>query len=308
MALMLYNDCMRRFISIFTALAIVASLCAQSSYAQLTVAHSDTVSAYIGTAGNYHLTLYGYTSPHAMVRLDGLAYYDITYARQDGYFEFKRTFSRYQSKEACLQSQDQFGRLSAPVCTPPFPLDSDVNIGPIIMPPTLSLNSTAYIVGDQIVLSGQTLPDSPVNLSMFTKDGASLFPSDIIAPAVEAFSIPKLSMRSDAKGNFAITLPSSAVQIYRIFTQVQYTNALSPKSNTLQLSVLPFWIIFFQWIFYLIGLLKPYLLQIGIFVQLAILTYWILHRSSRKISTLAIRSDHALVKYGEYPNTFINKN
>ncbi|MFH0852812.1 MAG: hypothetical protein V1853_00160, partial [bacterium] len=108
--------------------------------------------------GDFHFTLFGYTSPHAEVTLDGQGIYDKTYADSNGFFKFNNRFSPFSPREACLSSKDQFGRISFPVCLPAFPIKYNVSIGPVLIPPTLSLNQEYYYLNDQITLSGQTIP------------------------------------------------------------------------------------------------------------------------------------------------------
>src|SRR3989338_3479133 len=91
--------------------------------------------------GEFRFSLYGYTSPLALVTFEGLGIFDQTTADDQGYFQFNNRFSPFSSREACLSSKDQFGRLSSPLCLPPFPVNYNVSIGPVIMPPTVSLNN-----------------------------------------------------------------------------------------------------------------------------------------------------------------------
>ena len=133
--------------------------------------------------GEYQFTLFGYSSPKALVTIEGLGIYDQTYADNRGYFEFKNRFSPFSPREACLSARDQFGRNSAPSCLPPFPTNRNVTIGPVILPPTLSLDKPDYFIGDEVILSGQTIPNSEVDLSVFTKNK-----SEILNPKSEANS------------------------------------------------------------------------------------------------------------------------
>lgn len=148
------------------------------------------VSAFVG---DHYFTLYGYSSPMAQVTFDGLGIYDQTTADNKGYFEFKNRFSPLSPREACLTAKDQLGRLTAPVCLPPFPTSYDANIGPVIMPPTVSLNSSPtggnYYVGDEIVLSGQTVPNTAVDFSVYMNNTRSTQ----ITPIVKSPKIPVLS-------------------------------------------------------------------------------------------------------------------
>lgn len=124
--------------------------------------------------GEYHFSLFGYTSPQAEVTFEGQGIYNQTTADNQGYFVFKNQFSPFSPREACLSAKDQLGRLSSPVCLPAFPTQYDITIGPVLIPPTVSLNNPstggAYYLKDEVVLSGQTIPNTDVSLSMFTKE------------------------------------------------------------------------------------------------------------------------------------------
>jgi len=131
--------------------------------------------------GEFRFSLFGYTSPLAQVTFEGLGIFDQTTADDKGYFQFNNRFSPFSSREACLSSKDQFGRLSSPLCLPPFPVNYNVSIGPVIMPPTVSLDKKDYFMGDEVVLSGQAVPNTDVKLSVFTKQqGPSLIRTDLI--------------------------------------------------------------------------------------------------------------------------------
>ncbi|MEK7597782.1 MAG: hypothetical protein AAB441_04020 [Patescibacteria group bacterium] len=121
--------------------------------------------------GEFKFSLDGYTSPNALVTFEGMGIFDTTTADDKGYFQFNNRFSPFSKREACLSSRDQFGRLSSPVCLPPFPVNYNISIGPVIMPPTVSLDKKDYFMGDQVMLSGQAVPSTDVKLSVFGDDG-----------------------------------------------------------------------------------------------------------------------------------------
>lgn len=229
--------------------------------------------------GEYRFTLFGYTSPFAEVSFSGQGIADQTTADKNGYFEFKNRFSPFSPREACLSAKDQFGRISSPVCLPPFPVQYNVKIGPIIMPPTISVDKNNYFVGDEIILTGQTIPDEQVNLSVFTsklKKGGSLTKIIPVIKNVEAFSIPKITTKSDNKGNFSVSLPSSSAQAYRLFTQVGYKNNYSPHSLLLKIKVEPLWMIIIKFFGLIFNFIKPRILEIIIIGEIiALLIYFI---------------------------------
>jgi len=223
------------------------------------------------TIGDSHLNLYGYTSPQALVTLEGMGILDHSYADNEGYFQFSTLFSSKSSREACLSSKDQLGRSSSPVCLPPFPAGNDVSVGPVIMPPTISLNSQNYYMGDQVILSGQAVPNTEVSLSMFG-DNEKTSNFALIRP-VEAFTFPELKIKSDNKGNFSINLPSSNPKKFRLFAQANFMKSISANSINLNFDILPIWMIVVKYFLFFISLLYPRLLEIVILFEIGYVLY-----------------------------------
>lgn len=274
--------------------------------------------------GSNRFTLYGYTSPNALVTLSGIGIYDQTYANNDGYFIFTNSFSPLSPNEPCLTAQDQLGRITMPVCLPKFPIDYQVTIGPVIMPPTLSLDKDEYWVGDQVILSGQTIPNEKVNLSMFAESSGKLIDSPSILDRVikakknklnifsfvlnlvptksaNAFSLPKVEINADQKGNFSLVLPSSSANQYRVFTQVNFRDNQSPKSVKLSVRVLPWWMMVLKFFALLISIIKSRLLEISILLEFFVLMFFLYHQFFHpyKISrsrAIIIREKMALLK------------
>lgn len=236
------------------------------------------------TIGDSHLDLYGYTSPQALVTLEGMGILDHSYADDDGYFQFSTLFSSKSSREACLNSKDPLGRLSSPVCLPPFPAGNNVSVGPVIMPPTVSLNSQNYYMGDQVILSGQAVPNTEVSLSIFGDDKKT---SDfaLIRP-VEAFTFPELKVKSDDKGNFSINLPSSNPKKFRLFAQANFMNSTSANSINLSFDILPIWMIIIRYFLFFISLLYPRLLEIAVIFEISYILYTLKNHLNEKAITI----------------------
>lgn len=239
--------------------------------------------------GEFRFSLYGYTSPKAQVTFEGMGIFDQTIADDQGYFQFNNRFSPFSSREACLSSTDQFGRLSSPLCLPPFPVNYNVSIGPVIMPPTLSLDKQDYFMGDQVILSGQAVPNTEVKLSVFgegnNKSKAQMTKSKsifdfgfrisdftLIKP-VEAFSFPQLNITSDSKGNFSVNLPSFSPEKFRLFAQTDFKKSISPNSVKLNLEILPIWMIIIKFFLFLFSLIRPRLLEILIIAEIIYIIY-----------------------------------
>ncbi len=266
------------------------------------ISHGVRVSA---TVGEFRFRLFGYTSPGALISLEGMNLSDKTYAGNDGYFEFKNGFSPLSPRETCLIATDQFGRTSSPLCLPPFPTRYDAVIGPIILPPTISLSLPSsgkdYYIGDDTILTGQTIPNSLVSLSMFTNDKNR--PILAFVKPVEAFSFPELSTMSDDRGNFSISLPSSSSQTYHFFTTVNYQQESSPKSLTLTFKVKPLWMIILDLFMSLWHLMTPYTISLLVLAQILLIFIYFYrsrlhpHHISR-MRALSLRTESALMKRG----------
>lgn len=236
--------------------------------------------------GEFRFTLFGYTSPGATVSLNGQGINDQTISDKTGYFEFTNRFSPFSPREACLSSRDQFGRISAPICLPAFPTQANVSIGPVIIPPTLSFDKNDYFTGDEVILTGQTIPSAEVDLSVFTQvqPASSSFLTRLISSishfqlirSVDAFSIPHLSAKSDPLGNFSISLPSSSAQNYRLFTQVNYHNLPSANSLTLTLKIIPVWMVFLRFFGLILSIFRDRMLEVTIILEILGLTAYYL--------------------------------
>lgn len=258
------------------------------------------------TIGDHHFTLFGYTSPYALVSFSGLGIFDQTYADEKGYFVFKNRYSPFSPKEACLTAQDQFGRLTSPVCLPPLPTNYDVKIGPVIMPPTLSLDKNDYWIGDQVILTGQTIPNSDINLSLFTENTSYQTIDQLISffPLVKktyAFSFPKLEIKSDKKGNFSISLPSTSAKKYRFFTQTFYLEKSSPASRKLTVEILPWWMMIIKFFGLIIEIIKARLLEFLILIELIFLTIYLLYSRLHHKQLAIVEYEEKMITKKETP-------
>ena len=252
----------------------------------------------------YRFKLFGYSSPGALVNIQGMGIFDQTYAKDDGYFEFNSQFSPFSPREVCLFSRDKFGRLSNPLCIPPFPTDYDVIVGPVILPPTLSFDKNDYFLGDEIILSGQSIPNTELDFAVFIDEKRSFINYFVrkLNPikSTYALTFPNLKTASDENGNFSLSLPSSNPEFFRVFAQTSYDNNLSPKSNTLNLNVLPIWMIIIKFFLFLFSLLKTRLLEILILAQILALFIYFVQRHLHpyhiaKNRSIMLRSHFALV-------------
>ena len=128
-----------------------------------TIGHKAKVSAFVGNA---RYTITGYTSPFATVKLEGQGVYNETIADKSGRFTFNNGFSPLTPREVCITAIDIYKRITNPLCLPPFPIKKDITIGPVILPPTLSINQPEYLINDYGILHGLSTPKSNVSISM----------------------------------------------------------------------------------------------------------------------------------------------
>ena len=262
------------------------------------------VSLRFGRSGNFRL--YGYTSPNAFVRIESTGLQDSTFSKANGYFEFTDLLIPLKAGDLCLNSQDQFGRLTPSICIPPIPYEQDTDIGPILLPPTISLDKSDYFVSDQVLLTGQAIPNSPVTISFFNSKNSFLAQTqsviDKINPAgpVDAYSFPPISTKADDKGNFSFQLPSSSVSSFRLFTRTEYDSQPSPRSITLLLRVLPLWYIIIELFTVLFNVLKNNLFNTSITIEILVLLIYSYKRFTHpyilhKNMMLAKRNDSSLM-------------
>ncbi|MBI2029969.1 hypothetical protein HYT02_06125 [Candidatus Gottesmanbacteria bacterium] len=218
----------------------------KNTYAQST---NLTISV---TVGEQISKLYGYTSPEAEVSLiTDPNVIENTQSDSTGYFEFANFYISSRTSEMCLEAVDRNSRTTNPVCIPsPSQEDSNVSIGPVILPPSLTINNGYFIVNQTVAATGESLPDSEVRVSFFSEDKLNLIPKTY------AFALPAYTIKTDSKGYYSLNLPSSASNTFRIFSQAIFSNQPSPKSNTLTFKVFsPFWkLIIFLIIIFIIAL------------------------------------------------------
>lgn len=202
------------------------------------IAFQNNVNVSVGIGGNAFV-LYGYTSPYAIVILEGSGIYEQTNSNKSGYFEFRNLLGPLVAQETCVMSIDTLGRISSPNCLPPFPISYSSSIGPVILSPSVSLDKGDYQVGEQAILTGKTIPDSEVTLSFFKDEKRSLF-EDVLKGAtqrlptniqrsiesifsfklirpVEAFTFPELNAHADSEGNYSMALPTNNQSFLRAF-------------------------------------------------------------------------------------------
>lgn len=217
--------------------------------------------------GENEITLYGYTSPDSKVELNGNNVYDVTYSDQTGFFEFQKTLlpKTYIASELCITSIDENYRTTHPVCIPPPPSSNyHTDIGPILLPPTLTIENDNIKPGSTVITSGQSIPNSQVDVHFFKIDNTGkTFPK-----SVHAYSLPSLSVKTDSLGYFSLNLPTAQSSDYRLFANVIYNDYNSAKSNTLIFKLPSLFSLFYQQNSYLFWQLPLYVITITLFFYL----------------------------------------
>jgi len=176
------------------------------------------------------VTIFGYTSPNSRVELSSSKVFAVTYSDQTGYFIFDKTILPRNPSDLCLISFDNHGRTTLPTCIPPPPLyNYHTDIGPILLPPTISLENDQIDPNSTVISSGQAIPNSTVSINFYkvNNNGQSF------VKEVQAYSLPSLTATTDDLGNFNLNLPTAYSSDYRLYASTKFQDNYSPKSNTL---------------------------------------------------------------------------
>jgi hypothetical protein len=180
--------------------------------------------------GENEVTIFGQSSPNSRIELTGINIYSLAFSQPDGSFKFDKIILPKNSSELCLTSKDTNNRTTTPTCIPPPPATNyHTDIGPILLPPTISLEQDKINPNSTVISSGQSIPNSPVTIFFYkVTDNAKSFPKSVLA-----YSLPALKTTSDNEGYYSLNLPTAYSSNYRFYTSVQYNDNFSPKSNTL---------------------------------------------------------------------------
>ena len=196
-----------------------------------TVPHLSSSPVTISAAiGENQVTLTGYSSPNSLIELSNSKITTSVVSDETGFFVFDRTTLPKDPGEFCLSAIDNSFRRSSPVCIPPPPpTNYQTNIGPILLSPTITINSDQVDPNSTAVASGQSLPNSDITIHLYqVNNQAQSFPK-----SAQAFGFPEFTVKSDSVGNYSFSLPTTFSSDYRLYSTVNYQDNYSPKSNTL---------------------------------------------------------------------------
>ncbi len=195
----------------------------------------------------YNLRLFGYTAPSVIVQATGVRTFAQVSSDKDGYFLIDPLPVANEALEICVTTIDTERRTGFPFCLELPDTEKPTEIGPILLSPTLSLSQGAIWQKQFAEASGQTIPNTTVEISFFetassisnTKAFFNTL-SKILNPTAEAAGIPIISAKTDAKGNFSVNMPNYKPLTYRIFAKAYFENSPTLKSQTLIFQVNPY--------------------------------------------------------------------
>lgn len=228
--------------------------------------------------------------------MSGIAVSEETQIDENGYFEFVNppfpTFLSYlvgnYYPELCFTAADSKNRISMPVCIPPLPKKAFTEkVGPVILPPTISVTEGITIKESQLVASGSTIPNTEVNVFVAKKTKSNFLE---LVSEVSAFYLPTYKVKSDANGNYEFSLPTNVSDEWRIFTSSIFQGSQSPKSNTLTYYVKPATYKLIEIYEDALGRIKPKLLILIIGLELLILFILILLVSRQRKTYQPVRN------------------
>ena len=290
--------CLVGFFAVFGFLPAPIRAAENPSEAQITV---------WATIGEPKLTVFGWTSPQALVELKGQRVSELAVADETGYFYFDRVFlppPKPNYPEICLSVVDRASRISSfPTCLPPLPPKlGEIRVGPVLLPPTLSLEQGEFLAGQQVKATGATFPKSKVKIFLANNNPtieqlsnkANCFIVKLLNglnTPVYAHFLPQYEIQSDQQGNFEFNLPASYPQNWKVYATAEFQGSPSPKSVSLSFRVLSWWAWFWQrakeFLLATLALLKPHWWWLVIAGEiLLILILW--RKKSPKQTALAL--------------------
>jgi hypothetical protein len=231
------------------------------------------------------LEVFGYTSPKTKVILEGQGIYEETKSDKNGYFVFKNTRIRIGKQEICLRALADNSASSQPVCLS-IPAKKYIKVGPIILPPVISMNQLQYNVKDLAIIQGSTVPNSDVIVKFFS--------TDIGVNTTTGISLPEINTRSDKYGGFSVQIPSNVDQRLRFYAQTRFNDADSGKSTTLTVDIMPWWLLIIKLLSNLLAIFRDKWPYVIIAIELLVLALlWLVRRKTH--SELMIIEDSPLV-------------
>jgi len=201
------------------------------------------------TIGIPKMTLWGYGAPFSIIELSGVGVDQKIISKEDGYYSFDLVYLPDSNSfpELCVVEIDQQKRTTPPTCIPPITSGNYFyNVGPVILPPTISLSASKARVESQVSAEGKTIPNSNIKVVLGRPDTSKGILTFRLVKNVLAYYIPSYSIVSDLEGDFSFNMPTGSDTTWRVFAIAEYRDeGQSPKSNTLKFvsltSAIYFW-------------------------------------------------------------------
>jgi len=171
-------------------------------------------------------SIYGYTGPNTPIYLVGFGVSERTVSDNSGFFRFTKIYSySLFYPELCVYAVDSENRVTQPVCIPGLVEDRTIpsEVGPILLPPSISISKNNIKIGDESIVLGLTVPNSEVDVRLIR---------------VGEYPLPLYQIKSRQDGTFEFSLPSSSLATYRISLSTRVGDFASERSNTLNFSVI----------------------------------------------------------------------
>lgn len=242
--------------------------------------------------GDGILEIFGYGPPMATIVLEGRSVYEETHTNENGYFVFKNARIRISAQEVCLRALANGSASSQPVCLS-IPAQKYVRVGPIILPPIITMNKLSYVVQDTAVIQGSTAPNSDVKVKLFS--------TNIDDNSTTGISLPQINTRSSKDGTFSLSIPNNTDQRLRFYAQTSYHDIDSGKSTTLTIDILPSWLMILRTFGGILSGLKnvaPWMVILG---EISFLVWFFFVRKKKKHELMVIENTSLLAE--EHPHS-----
>lgn len=205
----------------------------------VSIPKSVSISAQIGSK----VSIYGYSAPNSKIDLFSSNANISTFSNKFGYWQFYQVYLPPIASEMCFYLTDNQNLSAPPTCIPTPPAnDFTSNIGPIILPPTIAINSAEISPNSTVASSGQSIPNTPIQIHFFNQSQITPFPK-----TANAYSLPALDILTDKNGFFNFSLPTAYSTSYKFFASNHHPDlGPSPISHTLNLSLPSFWQLYQQ--------------------------------------------------------------
>lgn len=296
---------------VFLLLFVPNSVSAAVSPMQKTIVRPNIIVS--ATIGIPKMTLWGYGPADSVLELNGIGVDQTTTSDQSGYYSFDLIYLPGEGvfPELCVTAIDNEGRTTPPTCIPPISGgDFFFDVGPVILPPTISIGAPESNFGADVSAQGKTIPNSTINIKLARPEIKSGVLGLRLVSHVLAFYIPNYTVTSDQNGDYSFNMPTNTATDWRVFAIANYRDGnKSPKSNTLKFSTLSLvayaWESLWEFLKTLLYWPRIIILEILIILILAFIAWLVIHKkkgSSKKKRVPGMDQKHSEIieKYQEF--------